>query len=109
MVETLISVFTIVTTVPLLKDLCEHITPKYAVHWKLIGTLLGLSNDSLNIIEADNFFRVIPCCNDMFGQWLKLRPSASWNMVFTAIESNSMYKARALHKGNQFGCNYEFI
>lgn len=94
-------VFTIVNTVPSLKDLCEYIIPHYAVHWKLIGTQLGLSGDALDIIEVDNIYKAVPCCNAMFSQWLELHSDASWKKVFSAIESPLMYTARALNKGDQ--------
>lgn len=94
--------FAIVTTVPLLKDLSELVTPKYAIHWKLIGTQLKLPSYTLDIIEYDNVYKAIPCCNDMFSQWLKLDTSASWKTLFSVIESEAMYTARALNKGEQF-------
>ena len=86
---------------PLLKDLREHITPMYAVHWKLLGTLLRLPNDLLGMIES-NLCEAIPCCNAMFTHWLELDTNASWEKVCSAITSPLMYKARALHKGDQF-------
>jgi len=52
-----------VNTTPLLKDLYQHITPYYATQWRVIGALLGLPSERLNIIEHDYMFRVEPCCN----------------------------------------------
>ena len=39
---TILFIYILVTSTPELKDLYQHITPRYAVHWKVIGTLLGL-------------------------------------------------------------------
>ena len=90
------------TTVPSLKDLCEHVTPKYAVYWRMIGILLGLSSGLLDIIEYDNMCKAVDCCNAMFSQWLGLYTNATWKRLFSAIESPLVYKARALKKGTQF-------
>ena len=87
------------TSVPLLKDLREHVTPMYAVHWRLLGKLLKLPNNLLGMIESYNLYEAIPCCNAMFSHWLELDATASWEKVFSAIGSTSMYKARILHKG----------
>ena len=83
-------IFTIVNTTPSLKDLAELITLQYAVNWKLIGTLLGLSNNTLEIIEAENK-KVTDCCNKMFSVWLDTHIDASWKKLLSAIET--------LHKG----------
>ena len=90
------------TTVPALKDLCEHVTPKYAAYWRMIGILLGLYNGLLDIIENDNMCKAVNCCNAMFSQWLESHADATWEKVFSAIESPLIYTARALKKGVQF-------
>ena len=92
-------VFTIVTTVPSLKDLCKYITPKYAAYWRKIGILLGLRSGMLDIIDCDHMHNAIDCCNAMFSQWLTLDTSTTWKKVFSAIESPIIYKARVLKKG----------
>ena len=81
-------------TTPLLRDLVEHVTPQYAIDWKAIGTLLGLSSESLVIIEYDHMHKATRCCNAMWRFWLEMDPTASWNKLFTVIESTAMsYKA----------------
>ena len=72
-----------------LKDLYEHVTPRYAVHWKVIGTLLGLPTETLDIIEYDNCNRggVVACCNAMLVKWLEVDKDASWKKMFKAIQS----------------------
>ena len=71
------------TTKPKLQDLYEHITPQYALEWKVIGTLLGVASERLDIIEHDAEL----CCNDMLKWWLRVDPTASWGKLFTVIES----------------------
>ena len=102
-------VFTIVTTVPSHKELCEHITPKYAAYWKSIGTLLKLPDGLLDIIEYNYMRNAVDCCNAMFSQWLALDTSATWEKVFSATESPLVYKARVLKKGMQFVCSYNCV
>ena len=72
---------------PLLKDLYKHVTPRYATDWKVIGTLLGLPSETLDIIEHDHFHKAIPCCNAMLKRWLQVDTTASWSKLFTVIES----------------------
>ncbi|XP_065889069.1 protein NLRC3-like [Dysidea avara] len=86
------------TSTPLLKDLQSHITPHYAAHWRVIGTQLGLPKGRLDIIEQDNVYRSVPCCNDMWSKWLKMDPSASWKKLFKAIESPAVSSDQAPDK-----------
>jgi len=79
--------FITATRAPLLKDLYKHITPQYAVDWKVIGTLLGLPSGTLDIIEHDNHHKAAPCCNAMLKKWLEVDTSASWEKLFKVIES----------------------
>ena len=57
-----------INTKPLLKDLYEYITPRYAEDWKVIGTLLDIPIGELKTIdiEADYAYRVKDQCNKMF-------------------------------------------
>ena len=86
-------------TTPLLKDLYQHITPQYATQWRVIGTLLGLSSETLNIIEHDNHFQAIPCCNAMIDIWLQRDTTASWGKIYTVIESPAV-SGSAPNKGD---------
>ena len=52
-----------------------------------MGTLLGLSSKTLDIIEYDNPYNVMDCCNAMLKKWLETDTTASWRKFFTAIES----------------------
>ena len=58
---------------------------KCATYWKQLGKCLDIDEDLLNIIEKDN-----PECEDgcsrMLREWLDLNPSASWAMLFDAID-----------------------
>ena len=73
-------------TTPLLKDLCRHVTPQYATQWQVIGALLGLSSEMLDIIEYDNRDKATPCCNAMLRKWLQIDSAASWKKLFNVIE-----------------------
>ena len=88
------------TRVPKLKDLYQHITPQYAVQWKVIGTLLGLPSGALDVIEQDNMYRTTRCCNDMLKKWLEMDPTASWGKLFTVIESRAVSSGEAVDKGD---------
>ena len=77
----------LVNSAPLLKDLYEYITPQYAADWKVMGTLLGLPIGELNAIEAGWPTNVKWCCNQMLDKQLEVDPTASWEKLFTVIES----------------------
>ena len=80
-------------TTPLLKDLYRYITPQYATQWQVIGTLLGLSSETLDIIEHDNRDKATPCCNAMLKKWLQIDSAASWRKLFDVIELPTIYNA----------------
>ena len=89
----------IVSTKSKLPDLYEHITPQYALKWKVIGTLLGVASEKLDIIEHDNRDKAEPCCNDMLKWWLRADPIASWGKLFTVIEIPAVSSDEAVDKG----------
>ena len=78
---------------PLLKDIYHHITPQYATQWKVIGMLLDLPSEALNIIEHDHRDKAEPCCNAMLEKWLQLNTTASWEKLFAVIESSAVSSA----------------
>jgi len=85
---------------PQLRDLHNHITPQYAVHWRIIGIQLGLSKGRLDIIEHDNHHKAEPCCDAMLGEWLEADPSATWKKLLEVIESPSVPRDQTPDKGN---------
>ena len=93
------NIISTVTTKPKLPDLYEHITPQYAVKWKVIGTLLGVAGERLDIIEHDNHYKAETCCNDMLKWWLRVDPTASWGKLFTVIESPAVSSDEPVDKG----------
>jgi len=53
----------------------------------VIGAQLGLSSGALDIIEHDHMHEVSRCCKAMFEMWLQIDLTASWEKLFTIIES----------------------
>ena len=92
--------FSIVNTKPKVWDLYEHITPRYALKWKVIGTLLGLPSEDLDIIEHDNFHQTRDCCIEMLKRWLRVDHTASWGKLLTVIESPAVSSGEAVDKGD---------
>ena len=88
------------TSTPLLKDLQNHISPHYAACWRAIGTQLGLSSGTLDIIKYDNRDKAEPCCDAVLEEWLEMDPSASWEKLLKVIESPTVSNDQAHHKGN---------
>ena len=77
-------------TTPLLKDLYQHVTPQYAAEWEVIGTLLDLPSGELKAIEAGYPTNIKWCCNQMLKKWLEMDSTASWEKLFTVIESRAV-------------------
>ena len=73
-------------SVPSSRDLQRYFTPRYCTKWRAIGEYLGLSDYSLDEIEADNRYSVSNCCYVMLAKWLNLDEKASWKKLFHAIE-----------------------
>ena len=89
----------IVNTAPSLRDLQQYFTPRYAVQWRMIGIQLGLPSGKLDIIEHDNRDKARECCNAMLKEWLQVDMAASWEKLFTVIESPAV-SCIALDKGD---------
>ena len=66
------------------------ITPNYAAHWKVIGTLLGIPEGRLNAIEAGFPTNMVWCCNRMLELWLKINSSVTWKDVIAAVDSRAI-------------------
>ena len=77
-------------TVPSLKDLHQHIAPRYARQWREIGTLLGLPSAALDTIEHNRHCEARQCCCVMLFKWLEVDPTASWRKLFTVIELSAV-------------------
>ena len=65
----------------------EHITPRYASHWKEIGVLIGIPIEEIKAIEHGHPTMPKVCCNEMLTKWLECDKNASWSKVFAAIYS----------------------
>ena len=48
---------------------------------------LNLTNGDLSVIEVDNPHSVMKRCNAMLIKWLQKDSSASWQKLFTAIDT----------------------
>ena len=88
------------TSIPQLKDLHSYIIPYYAAHWRVIGTLLGLSSGTLDIIKYDNRDKARPCCHAVFEEWLEVDTSASWNRLLSVIQSPAVSSNQAAENGD---------
>ena len=75
------------TTKPKLKELCKHVTPRYAAYWKKIGIFLDFEPGELEIIKHNNPVDAESSCVDMFIKWLQRDPNASWEKFFDAFDS----------------------
>ena len=63
------------------------ITPEYAAHWKVIGTLLGIEKGILTGIERNFPSNVSWCCNELLEVWLERDTEASWKKLIQVIDT----------------------
>ena len=87
-----------------MKDLQNIITPKYAAQWMVIGTQLGIDYGTLQIIAANFPSDVVRCCNEMFQKWLESDCEATWNKIYSAVESPAVTKTKT-----KLGGKYSYI
>ena len=65
----------------------KHVCDKYADNWKRIGYYLDMPTGTLNAIERNFPSNVKWCCHQLFEEWLQIDSNASWDKVFSAIDS----------------------
>ena len=63
------------------------ITPEYAAHWKVIGTLLGIGKGTLDVIEGAYPTNLPWCCTKLLETWLERDTDASWKSIIQVINS----------------------
>ena len=71
---------------PEVKDLFNYVTSQYGIHWKKIGTHLGVDAHQLDVIDNDNSGDTTRKCNSMFIKWLERDTSATWTKFFEAFD-----------------------
>ena len=79
-----------IVSTPSLQELTDLVIPHYAAKWKVIGSLLGLTKSTLDIIEHDCGNRAIKCCSEMWGKWLDTDTSATWRTVLNALDHEAV-------------------
>ena len=86
----LFCVLSVLNSQPKLKDLYNLITPEYAAHWKVIGTLLGIKKGILDAIEVAFPTNIPWCCNKLLETWLERDTNATWKKIIEEINSPVM-------------------
>ena len=59
-----------------------------ASRWEDVATRLYFEPCDISCISGDNHYKKIPCCREMFGEWLggKSRQPVSWQTLITALQ-----------------------
>ena len=79
--------YLVLNSPPKLKDLYNLITPEYAAHWKVIGTLLGIEKGILDAIEVGFPTNTLWCCNKLLDTWVERDTNATWKNIIEVIDS----------------------
>jgi len=70
---------------PTLKNLYLHVTPNYAAFWYDIGVYLDFEQGRLDTIKANHPGDTSGCCKELWREWLKTTPNATWKNLFDVI------------------------
>ena len=90
-IATYFMLYTVLDAPPKLKDLYNKVTPEYAAHWRVIGTLLDISKGRLDGIERSFPCNAFWCCNKMLETWLEIDTSATWRKLIEALDSPAVH------------------
>ena len=74
----------------------------------MIGSLLGIPNEELNIIEAGYPINVKWCCNKMLEKWLEIDHTASLERIRAVIGLPAVSGA-SFENGNHICMNYIYV
>ena len=82
---------------PELKDVFKKLLP-LAIHWKTIGTLLGVSKTILNRIKSDEE-GVNDRLQEMLSEWLKqIDLTSTWSALADAVETTDQSIAKEIRE-----------
>ena len=63
----------------------ERVSVDAGVKWHAIGLQLGIPNGKLKMIDSDYRGRAEDCCREMFDEWLRSNPDATWRRVIEVL------------------------
>jgi len=89
----LLHFYSVLDSPPKLKHLYNLVTPDYAAHWRIIGTLLDISKGRLDAIERTFPANATWCCNRMLETWLEIDIGVSWRTLIEVIDSPAVMAA----------------
>ena len=69
-----------------MKDLGNHVVPRWASKWKQLGTQLGICEESMEILSCNFPYNCERCCSEMLAKWLDLNRDACWGDLIAAID-----------------------
>jgi len=58
-----------------------------------------LPKGTIEIIEKDNNYKVVQCCNNMLATWMDTDPEHSWEKIEHAIARSLAISDQAIEKG----------
>ena len=75
-----------------MKDLENHVVPKWASKWRKLGVQLDIDNHLMDNIDHDYPKDCEMCCSKMLAEWLNKNTGACWEDLIIAVD-------RLLHYG----------
>ena len=71
-----------------MKDIEEHVVPYLATHWRQLGKLLNIDQNSTDILQHDHPNNCKECCSRMLDDWLQenKQEDTTWEILMRAID-----------------------
>ncbi|XP_065898548.1 uncharacterized protein [Dysidea avara] len=72
---------------PRLKDIDNHVVPRWAPQWRQLGRQLNIADHLMNIIGHDHHNDCETCCSKMLSNWLEQNTSnnVNWDILIDAL------------------------
>jgi len=72
-----------------LKDIDNHVVPRWAPQWRQLGRQLSIADHHLNIVEHDHPNDCEACCSKMLSNWLDENESSNvtWDVLLYALDN----------------------
>ena len=70
-----------------MKDIDNHVVPRWAPQWRQLGRQLNIADHLMNIIGHDHHNDCETCCSKMLSNWLEqnISNNVNWGILIDAL------------------------
>ena len=71
-----------------MKDIEDHVVPRFATLWKQLGSILNIDQNSMDILQYNHPNDCEECCSRMLDAWLQqnTQENKTWEILISAID-----------------------